>query len=207
MDRLKNLKLEKRRRDWLLGRYTTKSLIQDYLSDSYGQKVPMRNIEIDNYDDGAPFYRIIGVKEFQDLYISISHSHETALCAISDSAIGIDIEFVEVRSDAFIRDFFSEEELRFISGVDTSLKHVLTNLIWSAKESILKVFHLGLTVDTRYVTCIPKEKNPREEVMYEFGIKLDDKIYSKIENHLKQKSLKGCWQIKDGFVYTFAVGN
>ncbi len=209
MDRLKNLKLEKRRKDWLLGRYAIKSLIQEYLSLSHHQKISLNSIEIDNYEDGAPFYRLIGMRDFQEKlsYISISHSHETALCAISDFAIGIDLEFVETRSDAFIRDFFSEEELYFIGSVDISLKHILANLIWSAKESILKVFHLGLTVDTRYVTCIPDENNPAEEVIYEFEIKLDDKIHTKIENHLKQKSLKGYWQVKNGFVYTFAVGD
>ena len=46
--------------------------------------IPFENITIDEDSCGRPF--------FEDIYISISHSEEFAVCAISDSPVGVDIE-------------------------------------------------------------------------------------------------------------------
>lgn len=211
LEKLKSLKLEKRRKDWLLGRFTIKSLIQEYFWEVYEKEVSLSNIEIKNFDDGAPYFKLVSETNFQVFHrrisnISISHSHETSLCAISDFAVGIDLEFIEKRSNAFIHEFFSDIEVRFMENVSNTLNHLFVNLIWSAKESVLKLFHLGLTVDTRYVICLPTEKNPIEGKVYEFQIQLNNKIYSKIEEHRKFQTLKGFWKIDKSFVYTFAVG-
>jgi len=59
-----------------------------------------------------------------------------------------DLEAVEPRSDAFVRDYFTRSE---IAAVAAGERNLLANLIWSAKESALKALGVGLTLDTREV--------------------------------------------------------
>jgi len=73
-----------------------------------------------------------------------------ALAAVDDAgkALGADLEAVEPRSDAFVRDYFTRRE---IAAVEAGERDLLANLIWSAKESALKALGAGLTLDTRAV--------------------------------------------------------
>jgi 4'-phosphopantetheinyl transferase len=83
--------------------------------------------------------------------LSISHSGGRGFCAVSleGRALGCDVERIEVRSAAFIRDYFlPEEQDRVYQGCET-VQPMLANLIWSAKESAMKVLREGLRVDTR----------------------------------------------------------
>jgi 4'-phosphopantetheinyl transferase len=57
---------------------------------------------------------------------------------------------VEPRSEAFIRDYFTPAEQAWLQEFDES-PDVIANLIWSAKESALKVLKTGLRRDTRTV--------------------------------------------------------
>ncbi len=71
------------------------------------------------------------------IFVSISHSHELCLAAVSDSVIGADIEYMEGRGDKLMRlaqRFFSADELDYVSG-DPSRRFYE---IWTAKESFIK---------------------------------------------------------------------
>ena len=84
------------------------------------------------------------------LSVSISHREGLALAAVDDAGkpLGADLEAVEPRSDAFVRDYFTRSE---IAAVAAGERDLLANLIWSAKESALKALGVGLTLDTRAV--------------------------------------------------------
>ena len=75
-----------------------------------------------------------------------------AVCLASTEtvALGCDLELVEPRSDGFVADYLTPAEQRFVlgSGHDRDL---MANLMWSAKESALKVLRVGLRRDTRSV--------------------------------------------------------
>jgi phosphopantetheinyl transferase len=61
--------------------------------------------------------------------------------------IGADIETVEPRDPALVRQFFSESEADRVAGggdVDRTVAR-----IWSAKEAVLKAMGIGLRHDTR----------------------------------------------------------
>jgi 4'-phosphopantetheinyl transferase len=74
----------------------------------------------------------------------------------SDSTrIGADIEKVERRSQGFVEDYFTPRERDQVLAASPAARDTLTTLIWSAKEAALKALRLGLTVDTRSVSCIP----------------------------------------------------
>lgn len=52
--RLHSFKVEKRRRDWLLGRWTAKNLVQRYLAQTTGESPALDTIFIGADADGAP---------------------------------------------------------------------------------------------------------------------------------------------------------
>ncbi len=87
--------------------------------------------------------------------VSLSHSAGVGFAAaVAGDAdimrIGCDIEAVAPRSDAFVSDYFAAEEAAWIRAGGTD-GHVRANLVWSAKESVLKALGEGLRKDTRSV--------------------------------------------------------
>jgi 4'-phosphopantetheinyl transferase len=101
--RLSTLKIEKRRRDWLLGRWTAKHLVQGYLAETANRAVALNEIRIENAEDGSPYCVLQGTGsggegllgassggeelpvasgERLPVSLSISHSHGYAFCAL-----------------------------------------------------------------------------------------------------------------------------
>jgi 4'-phosphopantetheinyl transferase len=67
-----------------------------------------------------------------------------------DGAAGCDVEVAEPRSDAFVRDYLTPAEQQVVAAAGAG-RDTAANLIWSAKESALKVLGTGLRRDTRSV--------------------------------------------------------
>lgn len=161
----------KRRHDWLLGRWTAKRLLQAALRQETGRSVPLYDWVIGAEADGAPEvsvpHRWRNLPGLDTLSLSISHSGEYALCAASlrpaKSLLGADIERVEARDEAFVRDFFTESELAQVAQASAALRPRLVTAIWSGKEAALKALRRGLRADTRSLTCVlePGEPFPR----------------------------------------------
>jgi 4'-phosphopantetheinyl transferase len=89
--------------------------------------------------------------------ISISHSSERSLCAVSPPgvAIGCDLERIEARESSLVRDYFTSDEIAFCEQEPEAEKDAAVNLVWSAKESVLKVLREGLRRDTRSIRIHP----------------------------------------------------
>ncbi len=109
--RLSELRFQKRRADWLRGRWTAKKLL--LLVDPGCSHLPIQTIQVANEPEGAPFLLISGEQRYPGV-LSISHCGSYALCAISDSKVGCDLEHIERRSDIFIEDFFTRAEAQFV---------------------------------------------------------------------------------------------
>ena len=149
---LDQLTVASRRRDWLLGRHTSKTLIRDTLRRANRQDVELAEVSIVAGTDGAPEARALGRR----LSLSISHRAGWSLCAMtcrSHVPLGADVELVEPRSPRFVEDFFTENEHRQVRAAGAARDETVTAL-WSAKEAALKALHLGLTVDTRRADCV-----------------------------------------------------
>lgn len=69
--------------------------------------------------------------------------------------VGVDIEGIEPRSDSFVQSYFAAEEMHWIGQALDDEQALLATVTWSAKEAVLKALHLGLTVDTRRLICLP----------------------------------------------------
>ncbi len=84
--RLHSFKVEKRRRDWLLGRWTAKNLVQRYVAQRTGETPKLATIFIGADADGAPYVscKLRGAKGENRLPVSlsISHSHGVAFCGL-----------------------------------------------------------------------------------------------------------------------------
>jgi 4'-phosphopantetheinyl transferase len=145
------LRFPKRRREWLLGRWTAKQLLRR--SQATYRALPPSAISVANDLDGAPYLSI--EKEGRlELSLSISHRDDRAFCALSPSLppiIGADMERIEPRDPAFVQDFFTANEAERVWACPSPARDTLVTVLWSAKEATLKALRHGLRVDTRRV--------------------------------------------------------
>ena len=138
--RAAGMRVQKRRDEFVLGRWAAKRLIGSALRRAADDSIDLRASA-----SGAPEAFVDGDRIAWS--ISISHREGLALAALDDTgaALGADLELIEPRSAAFVRDYFTEEERRHARDA------LMTNVIWSAKESALKALRTGLRADTRSV--------------------------------------------------------
>lgn len=163
-----------RRRDWLLGRWTAKQLVQSHFAatDGYAPALDSFTIEYDHH--GAPYAAMLHLIEQP---LSISHSNGYAFCALSannsgQTGVGADIELVEPRGDHFTQDFFTASEQTNIrlgaplvgplsSALPAGEQDLLATATWSAKEALLKAKRTGFRSDPCSVECLPRPARPR----------------------------------------------
>jgi 4'-phosphopantetheinyl transferase len=187
---LAGFRFQKRRNDWLLGRWTAKQAI---LARRLTLDFPPQSIEIRAEAATSAPKAFISGKPSGGV-ISISHSRNRCLCAVCGAAIelGVDLEWIEPREENFAADYFMTEEMETVlnAPVDSA---VVTNLIWSAKESVLKALRKGLSLDTRSVLIRPGFSGP-------------DDSWNSWTGHCIESSrlFHGWWRTAGGFVYTIA---
>jgi len=150
-------KVPKRRRDWLLGRWTAKHLVRAYLQAIAGDAPALDEIVIAADTTGAPYARLAGspAEVRLPLSLSISHSGSESFCALCESSagfVGADIEFVEPREKSFVRAFFTPAENEAVERAPAGQRDLEITAFWSVKEAVLKTLRLGLRADTRQVT-------------------------------------------------------
>jgi 4'-phosphopantetheinyl transferase len=166
--RMAALKIGKRRRDWLLGRWTAKHLVQAYIEQQTGLRLPLAALAIATEPSGAPRVMADYAPNLQsaicNLQLSISHSGDRAICALVEGArVGVDIERIEPRDWQFVEDYFTADEILQVRIAPVEQRERLITLIWSAKEAALKVLRLGLSVDTRSIACAIAQPDPARE--------------------------------------------
>ena len=144
-------------------------------------------VEVSNNPDGSPWARAAGSR------VSISSTDRAGwavtVVTAGDRRLGCDLELVEPRSAQFVRDYFTEAEQRVVGeSTDPAL---IANLIWSAKESALKVLRTGLRRDTRSVE-VRLDRAGRED-------------WSPLTVSSEQHVFPGWWQRFGDFLLTVAA--
>lgn len=150
LEKLAHMRFPRRREEWLLGRWTVKRLLAAAVPALAGM-LPCE-WTIANEADGQP-YVLIGGQRLAGC-LSISHRGGQAVCAWTSTqgvGLGIDLERIEPRSPAFVRDYFTVAEQALIAGAARERDAVL---VWSAKEAMLKALGSGLRLDTRAVEVL-----------------------------------------------------
>jgi len=156
--RFEALRFTKRRNEYLLRRWVGKRTVAARVGLDTGP-VSLARIEVLNRITGAPYVSIEGAVAPWEISLSDRAGCAVALIGAvgggSRGALGIDLELVERRSEGFVTDFLTRAEQDWVRGAaaqDPRLgQDAAANLVWSAKESALKVLHLGLRADTRWV--------------------------------------------------------
>jgi 4'-phosphopantetheinyl transferase len=156
-DLSRNLRFPKRRADWLLGRWTAKNAVAVFL-DIPAEPLALSDIEIRSALSGAP--EVFLGNEPAPVSISLSHRAGVGACALAPSCVllGCDLEAVEFHGDAFAADYFTVEEQALVAKFEPQGRLRLLALLWSAKESALKLLREGLRFDTRDVVVSFLEK-------------------------------------------------
>jgi phosphopantetheinyl transferase (holo-ACP synthase) len=169
--------------------------------------------------------------------ISISHCRDAAFCAAVegvDGVVGVDMEWVEGRLDGFAEEYFTEAEVELVAQAGVERDWLVT-AIWSAKEAALKAMRLGLTVDSRAVSCLVcredgnsgelrgTQGNSRWELGREEELSIVNGQWSMVNEDRNGwtpfevvwderrlggvgRPLQGWWREWDGYVLTVAVG-
>lgn len=102
---------------------------------------------------GKPYFA-----DYPDIHFSVSHSHETAVCAFSKSKVGCDIERIRKPDYNIAEKFFSDCERRYILGYkDENERARAFFRIWTLKESLVKAVGRGLSLSFKAFLLNPKE--------------------------------------------------
>jgi 4'-phosphopantetheinyl transferase len=155
---LKGMRFAKRRGDWRLGRWTAKRALSAFLDIPAHPEI-FKKMDIRSAPSGAP--EVFFANQPATVAISLSHRAGIAACAVamSGAEMGCDLEMVEPRSDAFVADYFTNEEQALVARTSPADRPRLLALLWSAKESALKALHEGLRLDTRCVIVSPFDES------------------------------------------------
>lgn len=148
--RVAGLRFTKRRSEFLLRRWVCKHAVASAagLGDD---PAALARIDVRNRLTGAPYVHLDGEPAGFD--VSITDRAGWAVCLIGEdlSRLGCDLEIVEPRSPGFVSDFLTSAEQSYVGSLAADDRDAAANLLWSAKESALKVLRTGLRRDTRTV--------------------------------------------------------
>jgi 4'-phosphopantetheinyl transferase len=149
-DRARGLRFTKRRTEYRLRRWVCKHAV----ATAAGHRCDLESlarIEVANRPTGVPYVLLDGTE--LELAVSLTDRAGWAVCVVTDGpgGLGCDLELVEPRSAGFVADFLTSAEREYVGSLPGSHRDAAANLIWSAKESALKVLGTGLRRDTRSV--------------------------------------------------------
>lgn len=103
-----------------------------------------REVIISAKESGQPFC------ENFDIYLSISHSGDYAVCAVSNTPVGIDIQKIVPYNQKTAQKVCSRTELEKIKNSEDFIK------LWTKKEAVLKMQGTGVIGSMKY--CLDGQK-------------------------------------------------
>jgi acyl transferase domain-containing protein/NAD(P)H-dependent flavin oxidoreductase YrpB (nitropropane dioxygenase family)/phosphopantetheinyl transferase/NAD(P)-dependent dehydrogenase (short-subunit alcohol dehydrogenase family)/acyl carrier protein len=143
----------KRAGEWLAGRVAAKRSVQRLLTASEGTTPPGKSIRIIQDDQGKPSVELTDKPGTQIGDVSLSHSNGLAMAAAADpqafEGLGVDMEKIEVRSEAWIADYFTDQEIGIAGSTDD--RWLNFTRMWCLKEAALKAMGTGLSFDLKNI--------------------------------------------------------
>ena len=133
-ERFDEIRIDKRKWEWLAGRLGVKLLVCDV----YGAEP--QEVDVEPNWTRKPFARVEG--KGIDACISITHSNDLAVCGLVKGAkMGLDLERIEQRSMGMLEEAFSEEEReKMVEPIDWEE----ITIHWTRKEAVAKALGIGL---------------------------------------------------------------
>jgi len=95
--------------------------------------------------------------------VSISHRGDRAIAVLGAPPMvaGCDLELIEPRSPAFVREWLAPAEQELVASFAQTDHALVANLIWTAKEAAAKVRREGLRLDVRAALVGPSGMSAR----------------------------------------------
>ena len=110
--------------------------------------------------EGVPFVRDSvtlgphGKPCHEALHFNLSHSGSYVICAVGEGEIGCDIQKIRPCRESMVRRFFAPDEQEYILSVQGKERDERFILLWSRKESFLKMTGEGLTREPGELSCL-----------------------------------------------------
>jgi phosphopantetheinyl transferase (holo-ACP synthase) len=213
---LAGLALLPRRRKWLLGRWAAKRLLGELAAEDKGLVTGLLGrpgsdqdwrgqFSILNDESGVPYVDRQAQGRLP-LSLSISHRGDWGLAAVALSSgvcIGADLETVEPRDPALVRQFFSESEGDRVAKANGGSADRAVARIWSAKEAVLKAIGLGLRHDTRDIEVGDEIAAPPG--LTEAWSALEVRLAPVLAARIAPRSLTLLWRDVGAYVVTVAL--
>ena len=101
-------------------------------------KIALLKMNIDSFElkkdkFGKPY---LVLENGENLFVSLSHSQNSAVCAVKKEKVGVDIEKIRIVNEKIPRRFFSEIDYQYIINSKNKKEDVI--LLWSLRESLFK---------------------------------------------------------------------
>ena len=127
--------------------------------------------------------------------VSLSHRAGRALVAVVDApaVVGCDLELIEPRSAAFVRDWLSPAEQGLLATCPVERRSTVANLAWTAKEAVAKVRRGGLRLDVHGTVVAPAGFNAAVTRWQALRVDWDD------------GATRGWWRAEPGWVMAIAA--
>jgi 4'-phosphopantetheinyl transferase len=182
------LHMQRRRHDWRLGRFTAKAAVGAWLS------LAPERVEILRATDGAPEAWVDG--ERAPVSVSLSHRAGRALAVVAHApaVVGCDLECLEPRSGAFVREWLAPAEHGLLAAYPEAERMRLINLVWTGKEAAAKVCHEGLRLDVRRAVVVPAGAGAADGAWRALRVEWRD----------GRAPTTGWWRAEPGWVMTIA---
>ncbi|HEX2738010.1 MAG TPA: 4'-phosphopantetheinyl transferase superfamily protein [Acidimicrobiia bacterium] len=179
------LAVAKRRDDWRLGRWVAKRTVAAAVDLCLATPQDASRIAVVAAADGAPEVSIDGFPA--PLRLSISHRAGRGAAAVCDEgvALGLDLELVEARSPAFVREWLAPPEQTLVDSHPEPA--LVANLVWAAKEASAKACREGLRLPVRRLVVEPV-LDPADSGWQPVAVRFESRV------------LHGWWRADDGFV-------
>jgi 4'-phosphopantetheinyl transferase len=110
------------------------------------------------------------LKNYSDVYFNLSHSEKYVACAVSDSPIGVDIEYINDIDLNVAKHYFYGSEYEYILNNNNQKKAFFE--LWVLKESYMKMTGLGfrLALDEFCIEINDEIKLIHKENTCKFGL-------------------------------------
>lgn len=137
----------------------------DHALETYGLKE--KSVEYEFGEWGKP-----SLKYQPNIYFSLSHSGDYAICSIGDKAIGNDIELIKHGRLKVADRFFAGEELDWMYAVQDE-EEITQRMfrIWTMKESFLKATGKGISLPLGDFAVIVDEEKGKIRVKHSYNAK------------------------------------
>ncbi len=118
------------------------SLLRRAVADKLGART--EQVKICKDAKGRPY-----IEGMSNIFVSLSHSKGTVICAVSDKEIGVDVERCSKRRKSVESRVFTDCETSLIDKADNEDKAFFT--LWTLKESYLKAIGTGFAGNAKSI--------------------------------------------------------